>query len=398
MSAASPNGRSDGASSSPLIFLVAGEPSGDLLGGGLMAALKAATGGRVRFAGIGGSAMAAEGLQSQFPLSDLAVMGIFEVIPHAPLIFRRVRETVEAVKSLRPDAVVTIDAPAFAFRVGKKLKGLGIPLIHYVAPSVWAWRPRRARMISRFLDHLLVFLPFEPPYFTREGLAATFVGHPAVEASKGDGASFRARHGIPATAPVLVMLPGSRRGEVRRLLPVFGDTLAILKRSHPDLRVVIPTVPNVEADVRAGVAGFTDSAVVVGADEKYDAFAAANVSLAASGTVVLELAVAGVPTVMAYRLSSFSAWVAKRMVKVRFATLVNLVLDRDVVPEMIQERCRPDLLVAELSKLLDSEDSRARQRNAFAEVVRALTPPGAGPSERAAAVVLKIAHSTINDV
>jgi lipid-A-disaccharide synthase len=357
-----------------------------------MAALKAATGGRIRFAGIGGEAMTAEGLNSQFPLSDLAVMGIIEVIPHAPRIFRRVRETVEAVKRLRPDAVVTIDAPAFSFRVGKKLKGSGIPLIHYVAPTVWAWRSRRAKMISRFLDHLLVFLPFEPPYFTRVGLDATFVGHPAVEAPKGDGAAFRVRHGISATAPLLVMLPGSRRGEVRRLLPAFGETLVLLRRDRPDLRVVIPTVPNVEADVRSGIAGFSESAVIVGASEKYDAFAAADAALAASGTVVLELAVAGVPTVMAYRLSSFSAWVAKRMVKVRFATLVNLVLDRNVVPEMIQERCRADLLVAELAKLLDSEDARARQRSAFAEVVRALTPSGDGPSERAAAVVLKIAQ------
>lgn len=374
----------------PLIYLVAGEPSGDLLGGRLMAALKAATGGHVRFSGVGGQAMVAEGLISQFPLSDLAVMGIIEVLPHAPRIFRRVRETVEAVKSLRPDAVVTIDAPAFAFRVGKKLKGAGIPLIHYVAPSVWAWRPRRARMIARFLDHLLVFLPFEPPYFTREGLAATFVGHPAVEAPKGDGAAFRARHGIPATAPVLVMLPGSRRGEVKRLLPVFCETLTALAERYPDLRVVVPTVPNVETDVRSGLADFPTPVVVVGAAEKYDAFAAADLSLAASGTVVLELAVAGVPTVMAYRVAPLSAWVAKRMVKVRYATLVNLVLNRDVVPEMIQERCTPGLLATVLMKLLESEEARSLQRAAFAEVVCALTPEGAWPSERAADVVLKI--------
>ena len=389
----SPSESAPSSDAGPLIFLVAGEPSGDLLGGRLMAALKAATSGQIRFAGIGGATMAAEGLDSQFPLSDLAVMGIIEVVPHAPLILRRVRETAAAVKRLRPDAVVTIDAPAFAFRVGKKLKGAGIPLIHYVAPSVWAWRPRRAKMIARFLDHLLVFLPFEPPYFTREGLAATFVGHPAVEAPKGDGAAFRARHGISATAPVLVMLPGSRSGEVRRHLPVFRDTIARLAAKHPDLRVVTPTVPNVDAEVRAALPDFPLPVIAVGSDEKYDAFAAGDLSLAASGTVVLELAVAGVPTVMTYRVSAFSAWVVRHMVKVRYASLVNLVLNREVIPEMIQERCEAGQLTAELTKLLDSEEARTRQKTAFAEVVRALTPGGAKPSERAAAVVLEIARA-----
>jgi lipid-A-disaccharide synthase len=374
----------------PLIFLVAGEPSGDLLGARLMAALKAATGGRVRFAGIGGAAMEAEGLASRFPLSDLAVMGIVEVLPHARLILRRVRETAEAVGRLRPAIVVTIDAPAFAFRVGRKLKGAGIPLVHYVAPSVWAWRPRRAKMIARFLDHLLVFLPFEPPYFTREGLAATFVGHPAVEAPKGDGPGFRARHGIPQSAPVLIMLPGSRGGEVRRHLPIFRETLARLAQRMPDLRVVMPTVPNVDAQVRAAAVDFPLPVVAVDASEKYDAFAAGDLALAASGTVVLELAVAGVPTVMTYRVSAFSAWVVRRMVRVRFASLVNLVLDREAIPEMIQEGCEPSLLAAKLIELLESEDARRRQKIAFAEVVRALTPMGAKPSERAAAVVLDL--------
>ena len=378
----------------PLIFLVAGEPSGDLLGARLMAALKAATRGRVRFAGIGGAAMAEEGLETQFPLSDLAVMGIVEVIPHARLILRRVRETAEAVKRLRPAVVVTIDAPAFSFRVGKKLKGAGIPLVHYVAPSVWAWRPRRAKMIAQFLDHLLVFLPFEPPYFTREGLAATFVGHPAVEAPQGDRAAFRARHGIPETAPVLVMLPGSRSGEVRRHLPIFRETVARLAARIPGLRIVVPTVPTVDRDVRAALADFPAPVLAVGADEKYDAFAAGDVALAASGTVVLELAMAGVPTVMTYRVSALSAWVVRRMVRVRYASLVNLVLDREVVPEMIQERCEPRLLEAELLKLFESQDARDRQKAAFADVTRALTPEGAKPSERAAAVVLELARRT----
>jgi lipid-A-disaccharide synthase len=337
--------------------------------------------------------MEAQGLRSLIPLSDLAVLGIVEVIPHAPKILRRVRETAEAAKRLRPDAIVTIDAPAFAFRVGKKLKSAGIPLIHYVAPSVWAWRPRRARMIASFLDHLLAFLPFEPPYFTREGLATTFVGHPALEAPKGDGAEFRARHGIPAEADVLALLPGSRRSEVKRLLPMFHGTLVWLAERFPDLRAVVPTVPTVAAEVRAAAAHFPLPTVVVGADEKYDAFAASDVALAASGTVVLELAVAEVPTVMTYRVAPLSAWVARRMVRVRFASLVNLVLDREAIPEMIQERSEPMQVGAELARLIESPDARTRQRKAFAEVVRALKPVGAKlPSERAAGVVLDLAR------
>jgi lipid-A-disaccharide synthase len=380
----------------PLIYLVAGEPSGDLLGGRLMAALKAMTGGRIRFAGVGGAAMVGEGLDSQFPMSELAVMGIVEVIPHAPRILRRVNETAEAVKSLRPDAVVTIDAPAFAFRVGKKLKSAGIPLIHYVAPSVWAWRPRRAKMIARFLDHLLVFLPFEPPFFLREGLAATFVGHPAVEAPKGDRAAFRARHGISASVRVLAMLPGSRRGEIARHVPIFRDAVAMLSRRHPDIHLVVPTVPTVDAEVRAALSTFGVPATVVGADEKYDAFAAADVALAASGTVVLELAVVGVPTVVTYRVNALSAFVARRMVKVPYASLVNLVLGRAAVPELIQDACRPDLLSAAVIDLLDNDEARARQKADLAEAVRALTPDHDKPSARAAKVVLDIARQSID--
>jgi lipid-A-disaccharide synthase len=390
VSVAAPGPSADGAG--PLIFLVAGEPSGDLLGARLMAALKAATGGRVRFAGIGGAAMAEEGLASQFPLSDLAVMGIVEVIPHARLILRRVRETAEAVKRLHPNVVVTIDAPAFAFRVGKKLKRAGIPLVHYVAPSVWAWRPRRAKMIARFLDHLLVFLPFEPPYFIREGLAATFVGHPAVEAPKGDGAAFRTRHGIPASTPVLVMLPGSRRGEVRRHLPIFRDTLARLVVRMPDLRVVVPTVPTVDREVRQAIADFPAPVIAVDTSEKYDAFATGDLALAASGTVVLELAAAGLPMVVTYRVSPLSAWIARRMVKVSYVSLVNLVLGRVAVPELIQEQCEPGRLAETLGRLLQDAGARTEQKAALAETVRALTPEGARPSEQAAKVVLDLAR------
>ena len=341
------NGVADGAG--PLIFLIAGEPSGDLLGARLMAALKKQTAGRVRFAGVGGEGMAHEGIESLFPMEELSVFGLAEVLRHAPRILRRVRDSADAVKAMRPDVVVTIDVPTFSFRVAKSLKGAGIPLIHCVAPQVWAWRPRRARMLTRFLDHLLVLLPFEPPYFEAVGLPCTLIGHPIVEfgADKGDGADFRVRHGIPPEAPVLSILPGSRGTEVSRLLPVFGETLDRLVAEFPGLRGVVPVVSAVREEVAAAAAGWPMPITLVeGEAEKYNAFAASTAALNASGTVTLELALAKVPTVVADKLSPLTTWVGRRMVKVRYVTVVNLILGRELLPEYVQERCTPPLLAA----------------------------------------------------
>ncbi|HSR72174.1 MAG TPA: lipid-A-disaccharide synthase, partial [Kiloniellales bacterium] len=214
----------------PLVFLVAGEPSGDLLGARLMAALEQESGGRARFAGVGGSAMTAAGLKSLYPMADLSHMGLAEVVPHLPRLIRRLGETVTAIARLRPDIVVTIDSPEFSFRVARSARRLGIPLVHYVAPQVWAWRPGRARRLAQRVDHLLVLLPFEPAFFERFGLACSFVGHSVLEsgAARGDGAAFRRRHGLAESTPLVAVLPGSRGGEVRRLLPVFGPALARL--------------------------------------------------------------------------------------------------------------------------------------------------------------------------
>ncbi len=373
-----------------LVFLVAGEPSGDVLGARLMAALKARDP-AVRFAGVGGPGMAAEGLDSLFPMSDLAVMGLTEVLPHLPRLLRRIAQTVEAAVRLRPDAVVTIDSPGFSFRVGRRLRGRAGPLIHYVAPTVWAWKPWRARRIAGFLDHLLVLLPFEPPYFEAVGLPCTFVGHPVVEggADSGDGQAFRRRHGVPETAPVLCVLPGSRRSETDRLLPVFGDTLAELARRHTELRVVVPTVDTVADHVTAAVARWPLPATVVrGESEKRDAFAAADAALAASGTVALELAMAGTPAVIAYKLGAATAWLVRRLIRVRYANLVNLILDREAVPELLQENCRPDRLAAAVDRLLSDPSSRTGQQSAADEALRALGRGGTSPSGRAAEVVL----------
>ncbi len=382
--------------SRPLIFLVAGEPSGDLIGARLMGALKELTGGEVDFAGIGGERMAEQGLNSLFPMEELSIMGLAEILPRARHLLRRIAETADTAQRLSPDVMVTIDAPGFSFRVGRRLPDRRFPLIHYVAPTVWAWRPGRARKIAQFLDHLLVLLPFEPPYFEREGLPATFVGHPIIEtaAGTGDGARFRAEHGIPADARLLCVLPGSRRTEVTKLLPVFGETVRLLAEARPGLRVVVPTVAGVEQQVRAAVDQWPGNPVVFRGDQvKHDAFAASDAALAASGTVALELAMARLPSVIAYKVQPLTAWIARRLIKVRYANLVNIILDRPAVPEFLQDDCRPALLAPAVLKLIDDPAESAAQRQAAAEAVRSLGQGGTPPSARAAAVVLEVVRA-----
>jgi lipid-A-disaccharide synthase len=377
----------------PVVFLIAGEPSGDVLGARLMAALKRLSGREVRFAGIGGERMAAEGMDSLVPQAELAVFGVFELLPQLPNLLRRIRETVAAVGRLRPDIVVTIDSPGFNMRVARQVRALfpDIPLVHYVAPTVWAWKPGRAARYAAVFDHLLAVLPFEPPYFDEVGLPCTFVGHSVVEsgAGRGDGAGFRARHGLADDARVLVVLPGSRRGEVRRLMPVFRQAIAGLTVGAAPLVTVVPTVSTVRDSVAAALADWPVPAILVeGDDDKYDAFAAAGLALAASGTVALELALARLPAVIAYRVNPVTAALVRRMVKIRYANLVNLMLDRMLVPELIQGDCRPATLTAELQRLLDDEQARVGQMDGVGEVAGWLGQGDTAPSERAARVVL----------
>lgn len=388
-------GERAGEGEAPLIFIVAGEPSGDALGAALMRGLRQRTGGRVRFAGIGGEEMAKEGVASLVPLHELAIMGIAEVLPRARLILRRVRETVAEIVRLNPEAVVTIDSSGFSWRIAQRLRRRGerLPLIHYVAPMVWAWRAGRARRMARWYDHLMALLPFEPPYFDKVGLSCAYVGHPVIEsgADRGDAAAFRARHGIPEAAPLLCVLPGSRRGEVARLLPVFGETAARLASQIPGLRVVVPTVTTVAEAVRQGTQSWSvPVTIVAGTAEKYDAFAASRAALAASGTVALELAMAGLPMIVAYRTSPITAWVVRRLVKVSFANLVNLVLGRLLVPEMIMEDCVPERLSSAVAPLMLDEAARRTQRDGFAEALEKLGRGGASPSVRAADEVLAV--------
>lgn len=375
----------------PLVFLTAGEPSGDYLGARLMAALKRRTDGTVRFVGVGGERMAAEGLVSLFPMSDLTVFGIAELLPRLALIRRRIRETAQAARDLSPDIMVMIDAQGFSLRVAKRLADRSFPLVQYVAPTVWAWRPWRARTLARHLDRILTLFPFELPYFEREGLPADFVGHPVLESGidRGDGPAFRARHGIPADAPLLAMLPGSRSGEVTRLLPVFRETVERLRTQYPALRLATPTVPAVAETVRAALADWETPVVLVEGDaEKRDLFAAADAALAASGTVTLELGLVGVPMVVAYRVAPLTAAIGRRLVRVRYVNLLNLALDRAALPELLQEACTPDRLVAALAPLLGPTEAAAAQKRDLRAALELLGLHGPPPSERAAMAVL----------
>jgi lipid-A-disaccharide synthase len=387
--------RSGDGESGPLFYIIAGEASGDVLGAGLMRGLRELTGGRARFVGVGGDRMAEEGLESLFPISEMAVMGVFEILPHAPRLLRRVAETVEDVARSQPDALITIDSKAFTMRVARRLRkrreagGPLIPLIHMVAPTVWAWRPGRAKVISQFLDHLLVLFPFEPPYFERHGLPTTFIGHPAIDQPAGDGAAFRGRFRVPDDATLIAVLPGSRPGEVKRLLPVFGRTVERLKSRYPKLHVVIPTVSVVADLVERTVADWAVPVTVVrDAVYKADAFAASDVALATSGTVTLELSLARVPTVVAYRVNPLTVPIGHLLVNRDSVILTNRILERQILPLFIQSECTPERLGVAVTRLLDDGTARAEQMAAAEEVARLLRAADEPASISAARAVL----------
>lgn len=401
------------------VFLIAGEPSGDRLGAALMRGLRAESRRPLRFDGVGGAAMAAEGLESRFDIEEIAVMGLAEVLPRLRGILRRIDETARTVAEAAPDLVVSIDAPDFGLRVAKKARaaleargGARTLFMHYVAPSVWAWRPGRARKYAARLDHLLALLPFEPPYFEAEGLSCDFVGHPIVERSgpresrAAAGAGLRAELGVPADAPLLAVLPGSRRGEVRRLLPVFRDTVATLTSLRPDLvqrglQILLPMAERRAAEILAAPLDWPAPTHFIDPRElsfeaaearKFAAFAAADAALAASGTVSLELAACRTPMVIGYKMNPISAGVARWLIKVDTATLVNLVSETRAVPEFLQEYYRLPVVAEALSKLLPAPGQpsfeREAQLAAAETAMRRLGEGDAPPSRRAAQSVL----------
>lgn len=364
------------------LFLIAGEPSGDRLGAALMAGLKSLIP-AVEFAGIGGPLMQKMGMTSLFPMGELSVMGIAEVLPKYLHLKRRIAQSADAALACDPAALITIDSPDFCLRVAKIVKDArpAVRTIHYVAPSVWAWRPGRAAKMARVIDHVLALLPFEPPFMTVAGMTCDFVGHPVV-------AEVPAPSAKPAIgdSPVILALPGSRVGEVRRLAPVFGRAMAAMAVRYPKTRVVLPTLESIAPLVENLTQDWpVRPRIIFDPAEKRAAFASAHVALAASGTVSLELAAHGCPMVIAYDMHPVTLWLMRRMAMIDTVTLVNLVSETRAVPEFIGENCRADLIAPALLALLDDP---SRQTQAMDLTMDRLGRGGEAPGLRAARSVL----------
>jgi lipid-A-disaccharide synthase len=379
----------------PHVFLVAGEDSGDRLGAALIAAIKQRSQGRARFSGVGGAHMAQAGLASLFPLGDLAIMGIAGIVAGLPKILRRIRQTTDAIIAARPDVLVIIDSPEFTHRVARRVRARApaIPIVDYVCPAVWAWRPGRARAMRGYVDHVLALLPFEPAALRRlGGPASTFVGHPLGEriaSLRPNSEEARRRLGNP---PLLLVLPGSRAGEIRRMAGVFGEAVALAAARVGSLEVVVPAVPRLAGMVQAAVASWRVPARVVSEPaEKDAAFRVARAALSKSGTSTLELALAGIPTIAAYKVSLLEEAMARLLVDVPSAILANLILGENVVPELLQRDATPKRLAAALEPLLRDTPERRRQIEAFSRLDAIMDIGTASPSDRAAAVVLDCA-------
>lgn len=377
------------------IMLIAGEPSGDALGGQLIEGLRTLAPSGLRIVGVGGARMRAAGLQSLFSLDDTSVMGLREVVPRLPRILMRMRQAANFAIKQQPDIVVLIDSPDFTHNVAKRIRRRApdLKLVDYVAPQVWASRPKRAAQMAEYFDHVLCLLPFEVPFFQNVGLPATFVGHPVIERAPdpGVGAAFRARHGIKPDERLVVLLPGSRLSEIRFLWPVFRAAVETAQSATGPMKVVIPTVATVAARVRQLAAEWSKEVLVTeDQQDKFGAFEAADAALAASGTVSTELALAATPMVIGYRVGQVTAAIARRYIKVPYITLVNLILKREAIPEFVQEECTAENLSAELIKLLTNPSARIAQVTASAEAVKALGFGDEKPSVRAARAVLKL--------
>lgn len=383
------------------ITLLAGEPSGDFLGANLMRAIRTVMPRPVEFSGVGGPMMVREGLNSLFDYSDLSLIGAAELLPHLRMIYRRIDTMVEHIDQTKPDLFVTIDVPGFARRVVKRVREARLPghhprLVHIVAPSVWAYKPKRAEHFAALYDMLLALLPFEPPYFEAVGLPCRFIGHPVAWdwREKGDGAMFREEHNIPPQARLLGVFLGSRAGEIVRHWPIFRETVQQLALSQPDLACILPLPAARRAQVEFLMAQEpwpTPFTIIDPTLEKKNAFAALDAALAKSGTVTLELGLAGVPMVVAYKVAAFTGWLVKRLFKIPYVSLPNILAGRFVVPELIQQNCTVEKLVPALAALLDDSGLGAKQREELAPVLATLLPQdGHNPSVLAAKQLLDV--------
>ena len=378
------------------IFLIATEESGDRLGAGLMKVLRQRLGDAVQFEGVGGRAMAREGLTSLFPIEELSILGLAAVVRQLPKILRLIRDTASAVTDGPTDILVIIDSPDFTHRVAKRVRARdpSIPIVDYVSPSVWAWRPGRARAMRRYIDHVLALLPFEPEAYQRlRGPPCSYIGHPLIEqlGSLRPNPEEQARR--DAEPPVLLVLPGSRRSEIRHHMAIFGEALGRLRTEGVAFELLLPTMPHLLEAVREGVTRWQtdwqiEPRIVVGEQEKRAAFRIARAALAKSGTVTLELALSGVPMVAAYRAGRAEAFIVLRAITVPTVILANLVIGANVVPEFVQNDCTPEKLANALRDVLVDSQMRRRQLEAFAKIDAIMSTGSASPSVRAADIVL----------
>jgi lipid-A-disaccharide synthase len=378
------------------IMLVAGEPSGDALGAQLMRGLKAAAGPDCRLIGVGGQAMRREGLQSLYDISDTAVIGARDAVPRARVLLKRIRQCAEFAIQQKPDAVVLIDSTDFMRWVASGIKKCAprIPCIKYVSPQIWASRPGRAKALKRVFDHILCLFPFEPRFYEAVGLPATFVGNPVVERAPppGLGSRFRDRFGIAHSERVVVMLPGSRSSEVGFLWPDFRAAIDLTAHAVGPLRVVIPVVPTVGASIAAAASDWPRETILVhDGDDKWGAFEAADAALTKTGTITTELALAQAPMVSAYKAGQLTAWAARRIMTVKYFNMLNLVLDRMAIPELLQEDCTPANLSRELIALIKDPAARAAQAASAQDALKLLGLGQPPASDRAAQAILEIA-------
>jgi lipid-A-disaccharide synthase len=374
------------------VFLIATEESGDRLGANLMKVLRQRLGGAVRFEGVGGRAMAREGLASLFPIEELSIIGLAAVVKQLPKILRLIKQTAVAVTEASPDVLVIIDSPDFTHRVAKRVRASDpkIPIVDYVSPSVWAWRPGRARAMLSYVDHVLALLPFEPEAYRRlRGPPCSYVGHPLIEqlAQLRPGADERQRRSEPP--PVLLVLPGSRRSEIRHHMAVFGQALGRLNDAGVAFELLLPTMPHLQEAVAEALKAWpVQPRVVIGEKEKRAAFRIAHAALAKSGTVTLELALSGVPMVTAYRTGAVEASILRRAIKVNSVILANLVIGENIIPEFLQQDCTPEKLSVALREVLGDSALRRKQIEAFAKIDQIMSTGKQPPSARAADIVL----------
>ena len=374
------------------IFLIATEESGDRLGASLMKVLRQRLGGAVRFEGVGGRSMAREGLTSLFPIEEMSIVGLAAVVKQLPMILRHIRKTAAAVMQSSPDILVIIDSPDFTHRVARRVRALApsIPIVDYVAPTVWAWRPGRARAMSGYIDHVLALLPFEPEQYRRlHGPPCSYVGHPLIEQIGSLRPSAEERKRRDQTPPVLLVLPGSRRSEIRHHMAVFGETLGRLRDQGGMFELILPTMAHLQDAVGQGAKNWpVQPRIVVGEEEKRAAFRIAHAAFAKSGTVTLELALSGVPMVTAYKAGAIEARILRSLIRVSSVILANLVIGGNVVPEFIQQDCVPDNLVPALRDILADTPLRRRQLDAFAKLDQIMSTGNQPPAARAADIVL----------